>query len=69
MVESNDTIAAPTLDVKEPTGHYMSNNIADNVMTNTMLSVQGSMNTNELLSSQNEGFFSSSIISYYLSGP
>ncbi|CAK8568692.1 unnamed protein product [Lathyrus sativus] len=47
MVESNDTIAAVTLD-EEPTGHCMSNNIREHVMTDTAFSMQESVNSGEL---------------------
>ncbi|KAK2446092.1 cyclin a2-1 [Trifolium repens] len=47
MVESNDTIAAVTL-VQEPDEQCMSNNITEHVMTDTALSMQGSVNAGEL---------------------
>ncbi|PNY04244.1 cyclin-a2-2-like protein [Trifolium pratense] len=43
MVESNDTVAAVTL-VQEPDEHCMSNNITEHVMTDTSLSMEGSVN-------------------------
>lgn len=57
MVGSNDTIAAVTLD-EEPTGHCMSDNIREHVMTDTALSMQESVNSGELQtsSSPNTGF-------------
>jgi hypothetical protein len=66
MVESNDTIAAVTL-VQEPDEQCMSNNITEHVMTDTALSMQGSVNAGELSiisPSPNKGFFPS-IISYF----
>jgi hypothetical protein len=65
MVESNDTIAAVTL-VHEPDEQCMSNNITEHVMTDTALSMQGSVNAAELSiisPSPNKGF--PSIISYF----
>ncbi|KAI5397113.1 hypothetical protein KIW84_063079 [Lathyrus oleraceus] len=50
MVESNDTIAAVTLD-EEPIRHCMSNNIREYIMTDTALSMQEYVNSGELQTS------------------
>ncbi|OIV97752.1 hypothetical protein TanjilG_12509 [Lupinus angustifolius] len=54
VVESHDNITAITFDDKEPAEHCMSNCIREGVIADNTLSMQGSVKSDELMSSPNK---------------